>query len=583
VPLVQAALCWLRSGGGLSTLDAALALDAPFLQAPAPWLRDAHEQGTVRMSFAALIRRAQPATRAQAFEACVRAWPRRALPSAWAVHIVQGLSALGFPGAQVDSWNYQAAAALTELIHGMRALDGVVGELTARQFVQRLARHCTEVDFQAEGRDAPVQVLGLYESLGVRFDAMWVTGLTQNVLPEPVETTPYLPIVWQRASGAGRGNAAVMRASAEMIFAQWQCAAERLVFSAPAMEDEAAVAPCAMLDAKAWQPSIGPARTASSLATMQRIPDAQGLPFSAVHFPGGVSTISAQATCAFQAYAKYRLLAEPWPAQARGATARERGTLLHAAMAALWRDVRTQFAWLHATDAERDTWIDDAVTAGWAAIRHAVDARAQRAWPAVLPEAILASVRQAVRNWMEVEAERAPFEVIGIEKKIDIQLGPYTITGRIDRYDRLASNGVAVLDYKTGVLPPAKVLADGENVAQHPQLPLYAIALAATESVEAVAWAGTKRGNAALKGAGVAEGLFASASRAKKKPEVWQAMVASWLPALVQHAEAFSHGQAAVQPANAYACTVCQRQALCRYAPDDQQDDVPQEDDDADA
>ncbi len=583
VPLVHSALCWLRSGGGLSTLDAASALDASFLQAPVPWLREAHEQGIVRMNFAALIRRVQPPARGQAFEASVRAWPRRALPSVWAQHIVQALTALGFPGAQVDSWNYQAATALIELIDSLRVLDAVLGELSARQFVQRLARHCTEADFQAEGRDAPVQILGLYESLGVRFDAMWVTGLSQNVLPEPVETTPYLPIVWQRASGAGRGNAAVMRSSAETIFAQWKCAADTVVFSAPTLQDEAAIAPCAMLDAQAWVSSAAPARVATTMAAMQHIPDAQGLPFSEAKFPGGVNTIAAQAGCGFQAYARYRLAAQPWPAQARGATARERGTLLHAAMAALWRQVGTQFAWLHASEAEREAWIDAAVDAGWANLQHAVDASGQRAWPAVLPQAIRTSLRHAVANWMVLEAQRAPFEVIGIEKKVDIQLGAYSLSGRIDRYDRLESQGVAVLDYKTGTLPAAKVLADAQSVGQYPQLPLYAMALASTESIEAVAWAGTKRGDAALKGAGMAEGLFASTSRAKKKPEVWQTMLSSWPSILTQHADAFGRGWAAVQPANPTVCTMCQRQALCRYAPEAEPDDAPQEDVDADA
>jgi len=56
---------------------------------------------------------------------------------------------------------------------------------------------------------------------------------------------------------------------------------------------------------------------------------------------------------------------------------------------------------------------------------------------------------------------------------IDGPEGPFTVTGRADRIDRVREGGLVVLDYKTGAVPTAKEIAQGLA----PQLPLEAVML----------------------------------------------------------------------------------------------------------
>ena len=59
---------------------------------------------------------------------------------------------------------------------------------------------------------------------------------------------------------------------------------------------------------------------------------------------GGTGVIAAQSDCPFRATALYRMRVEPWPQAAEGLNARERGQLVHATMAAFWRDVGSHAA-----------------------------------------------------------------------------------------------------------------------------------------------------------------------------------------------------------------------------------------------
>ena len=68
-----------------------------------------------------------------------------------------------------------------------------------------------------------------------------------------------------------------------------------------------------------------------------------------------------------------------------------------------------------------------------------------------------------------VEAQVVSSEAGG-EMRIDLPGGPFVLTARADRIDRLAGGGLAIIDYKTGRTPTAKDIELGFS----PQLPLEA-------------------------------------------------------------------------------------------------------------
>src|SRR5664279_1187723 len=56
--------------------------------------------------------------------------------------------------------------------------------------------------------------------------------------------------------------------------------------------------------------------------------------------PGGSRIVAAQSDCPFQAAARHRLDAEPWPAPLGGLSPQERGQLVHLSIAAFWNATR---------------------------------------------------------------------------------------------------------------------------------------------------------------------------------------------------------------------------------------------------
>ena len=56
-----------------------------------------------------------------------------------------------------------------------------------------LKRHCADTLFQPESPDAPIQILGVLESAGLRFDCLWVSGLTDEAWPLDAQAQPLHP------------------------------------------------------------------------------------------------------------------------------------------------------------------------------------------------------------------------------------------------------------------------------------------------------------------------------------------------------------------------------------------------------
>ena len=145
--------------------------------------------------------------------------------------------AAGWPGDRpVASVDWQAARAFDEALAAYAALDRLARrgrrarsrpEAALREFAAALA----ETTFQPERAPAPIQVLGLYEALGLPFDALWATGMDDATLPAATRPHALLPIPWQRERGVPRSDAAAELAHAQAI-------AGALLRAAPGRRDE---------------------------------------------------------------------------------------------------------------------------------------------------------------------------------------------------------------------------------------------------------------------------------------------------------------------------------------------------------
>jgi ATP-dependent helicase/nuclease subunit B len=579
VPRVAAALAWLawaRAPQPLTQVRAALA--APFVPAAQFWVKKALDLGFSELSMAAFAKRAAVEHPVHAFGQAVATWPTNALPSAWSVLLIGSLERLHFPSENLDSENAQAAVALFEIIDGLHELDEVFGGCSADVVISELRARCITHDFQAEGKAAPIQVLGVYESLGIACDALWLTDATDETLPEPSELSPMLPRVWQRAVPVGRATPEVMREAAARMWAQWERAAPDFVVSMSGIDGEHSehgVRPAACIPAAKWEAIAANPPAPDVLAPMQRIPDTQGTPFAAEKLPGGTTLLQQQAQCAFRAYAAYRLRVSAFPIAQIGLPALVRGQAVHLTLSALWRALQSQAQWLAADSSQQAAWVAEAVSEGMELIRKACQRRSLPAWLAPLYATQLASL---IFEWMEMrEVPRTPFQVLHSELETSLLIGGQSIDLRLDRVDQLPDGSLLVMDYKTGQVPSTAGLVEPETVALEPQLPAYALALSTDDAqVSGVAYARVVREGTALRGlARVAEGNTRSntwvetpnardQSQTQLRSEAWQPLQAMWAEALARRVDEFVNGEAAVAPARAIVCRTCSRQALCR-------------------
>ena len=470
-----------------------------------------------------------------------------ASPHEWGRHFTLLLDAAGFPGRSLDSAEFQTRAKLNEMLAEFARLERVAPRMSAPRALARLERLCRDTLFQPETPDAPVQVLGVLESAGLAFDALWVSGLTDEAWPLAARPSPFIAPALQKKAGIPEASAEATLARGRRITEGWLAAAPEVVVSHPAWDKDRelvvsllvshiAISSIPETPAPRWRDLIFAARRAETLADGKA-------PALATKTPrGGTRILADQAACPFRAFARYRLAAEGLEEPAAGPDARARGLLLHALMRELWGELKDSAALQG----------DCAPAIARAAAAAVAEAKLDQPF-AALERRRLAKL---AHEWLEVERARAPFSVAAMEQKRELAVAGLTLRGRIDRLDQLAAGGHAIIDYKTGRPTPNDWLGERPD---DPQLPLYA--LSASEPISAVAFAKLKTGEMRYMGFSDRKDLIPEVKPAKG----WDALLEGWKKELEALGSGFASGDARVDPKDGLAtCRYCDLQPLCR-------------------
>ncbi|MBF0310028.1 MAG: PD-(D/E)XK nuclease family protein [Magnetococcales bacterium] len=477
-------------------------------------------------------------------------------PGRWAAFFADWLRQWGWPGDRaLSSEAFQAVQAFHEVLGVLSTLDAQSGPIGYADALELLHHLAEETPFQPEGREVPIQVMGLWEAEGLSFDAVWVLGLSEENWPPTASPNPFLPLMLQREHRLPRSTPQGEWQLAQRLTRRLMQAAPQVVFSHARGVEEQAVGISPLL---ASLPEV--VRTLPTPFALQgvdpgvRLPrDADRAPaFADKRLPGGATLLARQAQCPFQAMARHRLGVQPLPPPSEGIEPFQRGVWIHELLQGLWRRLLSQNQLI--------SYPEKAL----AALIEAEVERVVQPWrwrhDAFFLDLEAANLRLLASAWLEHERGRGgDFVLEACEREVVLPLAGRELSLRQDRVDRLPDGRFILLDYKTGELPGGGWFDDRPREAQ---LPAYV--LAGPEPLAAIAHARLTWSRMGFHGLSEEEGLLPGCQPLERLCDGgWPEVAARWRVVLESLVEAFVSGEARVDPLPG-SCLHCGLERLCR-------------------
>ncbi len=493
---------------------------------------------------------------------------RRRSYADWVDAVPGLLQTLGWPGFRdLDSVAFQARERWNTLLGEMGRLSFAGETVTWNRFAAELREAARNLLFAPESHHAPVQILGIDEAAGLRFDAIWLLGANEGRWPRGGPLHPLLAPALQTSAGMPHSSAEADLALAQQQLRRVLASAPVVVASYASSVGGAEARPSPLLrDLVPQQASVPLPVEVCSVVREQEAADP--VPWPVEQVAGGSEVLKRQSACGFQSFAARRLRAEPLEEESWGLDAGKRATLLHRALERLWSTAPAPGR-LHTlddlqramADGSLDAMLRAAIAASFAgAVREAGTDR----WRARYLELEQQRLATRLRSWLSVEAGRAGFAVTALEQNLDaVRVGPLRLNLRVDRVDTVDGDRKLLLDYKTADrVSPA--LWNGDR-PEEPQLPIYAV-FGGIAELAGIAFAQIRAGKDKTRLHALAEDPESQVGGKARgaKPltgEIWE----GWHAALQALAEQFARGDAPVNPRDgAQTCRLCGLYGLCR-------------------
>ena len=504
-------------------------------------------------------------------------------PSEWRRSLEALLAQCGWlADGKLNSIEFQTRQAFIEALNELARLDQMTGKLSLKEMVGLLNQLCNERLFQPKTRGNPnIQILGILESTGLAFDALWFAGLTEAAWPPAAHPNPLLAVTAQRQQHAPNACASVQLDFAQRIQHRLLRSAPEITLSAPRLEGDTELQPSALITSF----TLTELPLSELLPWVRAVVTTPGVGLEALedatapavdpgaHVRGGTWLLRAQAICPAWGYYQFRLGAVPLQEPVEGLDARQRGTLVHDALEAFWNATRDQAG----LQSLLRIGLADAIEQAVNQTLDAYNANKQHEPLKPRQRALEQSRLQRLLNdWLLVEATRTePFTVLYCEHEFKDNIGGIEVRMFLDRIDQLADGRLLIIDYKTGASIDTRNWAS-ERLTE-PQLPIYAaIANPPEGDVAGVAFAQVHLSKLGFKGVGDAEGLLPGVDDlrsyqarklfdAEQFPD-WGSVLTHWKTTIHQVAEEVCAGDASVRYASDKDLMFCDVKPLLRLA-----------------
>lgn len=574
-PAVAAALqLWRLGCEPVEFAVLSLLLRSPFLHwgesasrlALEGWLRERHVLRADAETLASLAARIE-AEAGSAAGAVALALRTAAVPAAaderlaageWATRFADSLRRAGWPGpAPLDVADEQVRQALEDLLAEFATLNDVGGTFTAEEALATLLSLAARTPLDVPHQDVPVTVTDSLADPLVRYDGIWVCGLTAERWPPPAAPNPFIPHELLRQAGLDLHTPAGQLRLARERMRQWQWRTGELVLSHARLQEDLPLEPSPLLPV-----AMNQALPALALADLWRgapVPLQSYGRQPALPWPmgrtahGGAHVLVSQASCPFQALGRWRLASERLCAPEPGIPATTHGQIVHLALQGLWRELQGSDG-LAQREAEWPALARDCVAA---ALRRGVQALAL-----VPPETLLQVAQRQCEHLLlhllRAERGRAPFAIATLETGAILMQRGLGLRLRLDRVDRLVSGGSLLIDYKTG--RPEAFDADAAR-PRYTQLLAYALVL--DQPLSGLANVHLRSSGTTFRGLTCAPGELPGVRAADQSGRAWPQVVERWRGIAALLIDEFVAGEARVDPEPG-ACRYCHLQTLCR-------------------
>jgi probable DNA repair protein len=498
-----------------------------------------------------------------------------------------------------NSADFQLLERWTYLLDELSMLDAITAPVSFPQMLEILKDATARTIYAKETQDAPVQIMGISESAGLTFDAVWFLNASANAWPARGQAQPWIPWPLQRQAKMPHADMQADYEFSRDVTERILAASGHVVFSF-ALEDDTEessatrkpsiavrISPILQdlfpdniaIQAHAWLPELIARTDSQETAKTVLVESELSIPFHNAKVRQGVNFLKQQAACPFKAFAELRLAAAAIEDPSVGLAASAQGSALHEVLGKFWSQVKNQTTLRTLSTEQRRRILDSCIE----------QALSKFAAHDSLEKALLSTEAERLCNrlleWLDIEERRPDFSVAACEKSIrDASIGGLLFDSRIDRIDNV-DGGLALMDYKMGSVKPSA--CDGDR-PDEPQLPAYAVLmrdrLSPDESLRGTAIASLQAKQVMFKIVHSLPQTFSivDPKNSKRTPilntqEEMLAQIDTWEHTLRLLAEDFHSGEASVDPkVPGTTCKYCTQKTLCRIV----EAQLPPEEDD---